>query len=222
LLRALAGAIPLSNGKIRLDDAALDQWGEDLLGIHIGYMPQAIQLIDGSVAENIARFDPDAEPQQVVTAAQVAGAHEMIVRLPEGYNSHVGRDGSRLALSQAQRVALSRAFYRAPMLLVLDEPTAHVDLPGEQAFVQGIETARERGAVVILAGNANCLVQVATHVLVLRDGAMVDFGSKDDVRQRMAERRKRMKVATDTKVTQRGNEQGNAVNQPDNETESSS
>jgi len=145
----------------------------------------------------------------------------MIVRLPEGYNSHVGRDGSRLALSQAQRVALSRALYRAPMLLVLDEPTAHVDLPGEQAFVQSIEGARERGAIVILAGNANCLVQVATHVLVLRDGAMVDFGLKEDVRQRMAERRKRMRVAADAKATQGENEQGNAANQPDNETESS-
>lgn len=222
VLRALAGAMPLARGKIRLDDAALDQWGEDMLGAHIGYMPQAIQLIDGSVAENIGRFDPGAEPEQVVAAARAAGAHEMIVRLPEGYNSLVGRDGSRLALSQAQRVAFSRALYRAPMLLVLDEPTAHVDLPGEQAFVQGIEAARERGAIAILAGNANCLVQVATHVLVLRDGAMVDFGPKEDVRQRMAERRKRMRVAADARATQSGDEQGTAANQPDTETESSS
>ena len=222
LLRALAGAMPLARGNIRLDDAALDQWGEDMLGAHIGYMPQAIQLIDGSVADNIARFDPDAEPQQVVAAAQAAGAHEMIVRLPAGYNSLVGPDGARLALSQAQRVSFSRALYRAPMLLVLDEPTAQVDLPGEQAFVQGIEAARERGAIVILAGNANCLVQVATHVLVLRDGAMVDFGPKDEVRERMAERRKRMRVAADAKATPSGDEQGNTANQPDTETESSS
>lgn len=194
VLRAIAGTLPLARGKIRLDDAALDQWGEDALGPHIGYMPQSIQLIEGSVADNIGRFDPDADPKIVVAAGQAANAHEMIVKLPEGYNSMVGANGSRLSLSQAQRIALARALYGEPLLLALDEPTAHVDLVGEQLFTQSMEAARKRGAIVILAGNANNLVQVATHVLVLRDGAMLDFGPKEEVRVRMAERRKRIKV----------------------------
>lgn len=197
IMRALAGAMPLVRGKIRLDDAALDQWGEDMLGPHIGYMPQSIQLIEGTVAENIARFDPSADPKDVVAAAEAANAHEMIVRLPEGYNSPVGIDGARLAFSQAQRIAFARALFRSPPFLVLDEPTAHVDLQGEQAFVQSIGAARQRGAIVMLAGNANNLVQVATHVLVLRDGMMIDFGPKEEVRQRMAERRKQIKAAAE-------------------------
>lgn len=218
IMRALAGTIPLARGKIRLDDAALDQWGEDRLGQHIGFMPQSIQLIDGSVAENIARFDPAADPQQVVAAAEAASAHEMIVRLPDGYNSSVGRDGTRLALSQAQRIAFARALYRSPVLLILDEPTAHVDLYGEQAFTKSIDAARERGAIVILAGNANNLVQVATHVLVLREGLMVDFGPKEEVRQRMAERRKRIK-ATVSKTDDNRNDQSAPTT---NETDTSS
>ncbi|MEZ5654601.1 MAG: ATP-binding cassette domain-containing protein [Sphingobium sp.] len=195
IMRALAGAMPLMRGKIRLDDAALDQWGEDMLGPHIGYMPQSIQLIDGSVAENIARFDPSANPKDVVAAAQAANAHGMIVRLPDGYNSLVGTNGGRLAFSQAQRIAFARTLYRAPLFMVLDEPTAHVDLQGEQAFMQSVEAARQRGAIIILAGNANNLVQVATHILVLREGVMLDFGPKEEVRERMAERRKRIKAA---------------------------
>lgn len=218
LIRAIGGAIPVTRGKIRLDDAALDQWGEDRLAAHVGFLPQSIQLIDGSVAENIARFDPDADPQTVVAAAQAAGAHEMIVRLPEGYNTVVGHNGARLALSQAQRIGFARALYGSPFLLALDEPTAFVDLHGEQAFIASIEGARERGAIVVLAGNANSLVQVATHVLVLRDGMAVEFGAKEEVRQRMAERRKRMRVPAQDKTE----EQGNEATQPDTETETSS
>ena len=193
VLRAIAGTVPLAQGKIRLDDAALDQWGEDALGPHIGYMPQAIQLIEGSVADNIGRFDPDADPKTVVAAGQAAHVHEMIVKLPEGYNTLVGPNGAHLSLSQAQRIAFARALYGDPLVLALDEPTAHVDLVGEQMFASSIEAARKRGAIVILAGNANILVQVASHVLVMRDGTMMDFGPKDEVRQRMAERRKRIK-----------------------------
>lgn len=221
LLRAIAGTIPLARGKIRLDDAALDQWGEDALGAHIGYMPQAIQLIDGSVADNIGRFDPEADPQHVVAAGQAAFAHEMIVKLPEGYNSLVGPSGSRLSHSQAQRIALARALYGEPLLLALDEPTAHVDLAGEQMFVQSIEAARKRGGIVIVAGNANSLVQVATHILVLREGTMLDFGPKEEVRQRMAERRKRIKVDQEAAREQPDTPQ-EAPQQPVSETEPSS
>mgnify|MGYP002362674867 CR=1 FL=1 len=222
LLRAIAGTIPLARGKIRLDDAALDQWGEDALGPHIGYLPQSIQLIEGSVADNIGRFDPEADPKVVVAAGQAAHAHEMIVKLPEGYNSMVGPAGARLSLSQAQRIAMARALYGEPVLLALDEPTAHVDLAGEQMFTHSIEVARKRGAIVILAGNANNLVQVASHILVMRDGGMIDFGLKAEVRQRMAVRRKRLKAEQEASraapATPAAPEE-NAGHQPISETE---
>lgn len=224
VLRAIAGTIPLARGKIRLDDAALDQWGEDALGPHIGYMPQSIQLIEGSVADNIGRFDPDANPQHVVAAGQAAYAHEMIVKLPEGYNSLVGSNGSRLSSSQAQRIAFARALYGNPVLLALDEPTAHVDLAGEQMFAQSIEMARKRGAIVVVAGNANGLVQVASHILVMRDGTMLDFGPKEEVRARMAERRKRIKVdpAAGKAGSAAPDAPAQAAHQPQSETEISS
>lgn len=220
ILRAIAGIVPVAQGKVRLDDAALDQWGEDALGPHIGYMPQSIQLIDGSVADNIGRFDPEADPKTVVAAGQAAHVHEMIVKLPEGYNTLVGSNGSRLSMSQAQRIAFARALYGNPVLLALDEPTAHVDLVGEQMFAQGVEAARKRGAIIILAGNANALVQVATHVLVMRDGTMLDFGPKDEVRVRMAERRKRIK--TEQEGARPASAAAEADPQPVNEPEPSS
>lgn len=222
LLRAIAGTIPLARGKIRLDDAALDQWGEDALGPHIGYMPQSVQLIEGSVADNIGRFDPEADPKNVVAAGQAAYTHEMIVKLPEGYNTLVGSNGSRLSHSQAQRIALARALYGEPLLLALDEPTAQVDLAGEQMFTQSIEAARKRGAIAILAGNANSLVQVATHILVLRDGAMLDFGPKEEVRQRMAERRKRIKVEQEAAARAQPSTASDTSQNPVSESETSS
>jgi ABC-type protease/lipase transport system fused ATPase/permease subunit len=146
--------------------------------------------------------------------------HEMIVKLPEGYNTLVGSNGSRLSMSQAQRIAFARALYGDPVLLALDEPTAHVDLVGEQMFAQGVEAARKRGAIIILAGNANALVQVATHVLVMRDGTMLDFGPKDEVRVRMAERRKRIK--TEQEGARPASAAAEADPQPVNEPEPSS
>lgn len=222
ILRALAGTVPLAQGKIRLDDAALDQWGEDALGPHIGYMPQSIHLIEGSVADNIGRFDPEADPKTVVAAGQAAHAHEMIVKLPDGYNTLVGPNGSHLSLSQAQRIAFARALYGEPLVLALDEPTAHVDLAGEQMFTQSIEVARKRGGIVILAGNANILVQVATHVLVMREGTMLDFGLKEEVRVRMAERRKRLKPEQDSAARAPNAEPAEQEPQPVSEPEPSS
>ncbi|MGD9811999.1 MAG: ATP-binding cassette domain-containing protein, partial [Sphingobium sp.] len=188
ILRAVAGAWPLAAGKIRLDGAALDQWNDELLGRHIGYLPQTIDLIEGTVAENIARFDPDPNPEKVVDAAHAAGVHDMIVRLPDGYNSQVGPGGNRLSMSQAQRVALARAFYGDPFIIILDEPTSHLDGRAEKALSTAIGTARDRGAIVILGGVAASIIEMASHVLVLREGGMVDFGEKEAVRQRLADR----------------------------------
>lgn len=188
LLRGLSGAWPLVAGKVRLDGAALDQWDDELLGRHVGFMPQTIDLVEGTVAENIARFEPDANPEAVVGAAQTANVHEMIVRLPEGYNTQVGPGGNRLSQSQAQRIALARALYRDPFLIILDEPTAHLDGKAEKTVAAAVEAARARGAIVILGGVAASIVEMASHVLVMRDGTMVEFGEKEAVRKRIASR----------------------------------
>ena len=194
LARALAGVWPLMAGKIRLDGAALDQWDSERLAAHIGYLPQTIGLIDGTVAENIARFEPDADPEKVIDAARKAHAHDLIVRLPEGYNTRVGPDGGKLSTSQAQRIALARALYSDPFLVVLDEPTAHLDTPGMQAFADSVNAARDRGAIVIIAGNANNFINLANQVLILRDGTMSEFGEREAVRQRISEKRKQVKI----------------------------
>jgi len=194
LLRGLGGIWPLAAGKVRLDGAAIDQWDAENLAAHIGYLPQSIDLIDGTIAENIARFIPDASPDSVVDAATDAQAHDLIVRLPEGYNTRVGPNGRRLSVSQAQRIALARAFYGNPFLILIDEPTAHLDTVGMRAFADAVHKARERGAIVIIAGNANNFVGLANQVLVMKDGAMTEFGEREAVRQRITERRKQVEI----------------------------
>lgn len=194
LLRGLGGIWPLATGKVRLDGAAIDQWDAENLAAHIGYLPQSIDLIDGTIAENIARFDPDASPDSVVEAATNAQAHDLIVRLPEGYNTRVGPNGRRLSASQAQRIGLARAFYGNPFLILIDEPTAHLDTIGMRAFADAVNNARKRGAIVIIAGNANNFVGLASQVLVMKDGAMTEFGEREAVRQRITERRKQVEI----------------------------
>lgn len=200
VLAGLTGALPIAAGKVRLDGAALDQWDVDQLGRHVGYLPQTVDLLDGTVAENIARFDPDADPQDVVKAAQAAGAHDLIVRLPDGYGSFVGWNARRLSQAQAQRIALARALYGDPFLVALDGPTAHVDQAGERAILSAIESARARGAIVLMTANSSALIAVASHVLMLRDGTMVEFGERDDVQKRLADKRAARENTTTTQA----------------------
>jgi ABC-type protease/lipase transport system fused ATPase/permease subunit len=189
LLRTLTGGWTTPLGQIRLDGATLEQWDAEALGRHIGYLPQNIELLDGTVAENISGFDPDAKPQDIIQAAQDAGIHEMILALPDGYATWVGPEGRRLSASQAQRIAMARALYGRPFLLVLDEPTAHQDTGGERQLAMIVAAARERGAVVVLAGAAGILVGISTHVLVLQNGKVLDYGTRDAVRERAQARR---------------------------------
>lgn len=190
LLRALANIWPVVAGKIRIDDAALDQWPPDQLAQHIGYMPQTIDLFNGTIAQNIARFDPQATADDVIAAASAANIHEMIVRLPQGYETGVGEDGVTLSVAQRQLLALARALYRDPFLVLLDEPATHLDGRGQQALSQAIANAKARGAIIIIVGNASATVDVAEQIMVLRDGAVQDFGPKQDVRQRLLDGRK--------------------------------
>jgi PrtD family type I secretion system ABC transporter len=181
LARALVGVWQPFRGKVRLDGAALDQWSSDVLGRHIGYLPQDVELFAGTVAQNICRFDPEAKPETVLAAARDAGVHEMIVKMRDGYNTQVGEHGTALSAGQAQRVALARALYGEPFLIVLDEPNSNLDTEGDEALTRAVRSARERGAIVVVVAHRPIGIEGVDQILVLRDGRMQAFGPKETV-----------------------------------------
>jgi len=185
LVRGLTGVWDPVRGCVRLDGAALDQWNSESLGRHIGYVPQNVELLDGNVAENIARFDPDASSEEIIAAAKLAGVHDLIVRLPDGYETQVGHDGSALSAGQRQRVALARALYKDPFLIVLDEPNSNLDADGETALAQAVSGACARGAIVILVAHRQSILSVVDLILYMRDGRALAFGPKEDVLRRI-------------------------------------
>jgi ATP-binding cassette subfamily C protein len=181
LVRALVGVWQPARGKVRLDAAALDQWSSDVLGRHVGYLPQDVELFAGTVAQNICRFDSDAISENIIAAARDAGVHEMIVKMPEGYETQVGEQGVSLSAGQAQRVALARALYGEPFLIVLDEPNSNLDTEGDEALTRAIRAARERGAIVVVVAHRPIGIEAVDMLLVLKDGRMQAFGPKDQV-----------------------------------------
>ena len=183
LARALVGAWSPQRGVIRLDGAALDQWLPDALGCHIGYLPQSIELFAGTIAENIARLDPAATGDLIIAAARAAGVHEMILRLPKGYETAVGDQGARLSAGQRQRVALARALYGDPFLVVLDEPNSNLDSEGDTALTQAIASVRRRGGIVVVIAHRPSAIVGLDRFLVLGDGRVQALGSKDDAQQ---------------------------------------
>jgi ATP-binding cassette subfamily C protein len=176
LVRTLTGIWPEAKGSIRIDGAALAHWAPNMLGPDLGYLSQGVDLFDATVAENIARMAGEPDSGAVVSAAQAAGAHEMILRLTQGYDTDVGQGGAILSAGQRQRVALARALYGDPFLIVLDEPNASLDSEGEVALLQALREAKARGAIVILITHRAGLLSVCDKVLVLRDGAQQAFG----------------------------------------------
>jgi ATP-binding cassette subfamily C protein PrsD len=181
LVRALVGVWQPARGKVRIDGAALDQWSSDVLGRHIGYLPQDVELFAGSVAQNICRFDPKAASDSIIAAAKEAGVHEMIIKMREGYDTQVGEQGTALSAGQAQRVALARALYGDPFLIVLDEPNSNLDTEGDEALTRAIRGARERGAIVVVVAHRPIGIEAVDQLLVLRDGRMQAFGPKETV-----------------------------------------
>jgi ATP-binding cassette, subfamily C, type I secretion system permease/ATPase len=181
LIRALVGVWQPARGKVRIDGAALDQWSPDVLGRHIGYLPQDVELFAGTVAQNICRFDPAAPSEAIIAAAKEAGVHEMIIKMREGYDTAVGEQGAALSAGQAQRVALARALYGNPFLIVLDEPNSNLDTEGDEALTRAIRSARERGAIVVVVAHRPIGIEAVDQLLVLRDGRMQAFGSKETV-----------------------------------------
>ncbi|WP_422002438.1 type I secretion system permease/ATPase [Reyranella sp.] len=181
LARALVGVWSPVRGKVRIDGAAIEQWAPDALGAHIGYLPQDVELFDGTVAENIARFEPGYEPGRVVAAARSAGVHDLILRLPEGYETRIGEQGGALSAGQRQRIALARALYGEPFLVVLDEPNSNLDREGEQALAQAILEVRNRKGIVVVIAHRPAALHNLDLVLAMAGGRLQAFGPRDEV-----------------------------------------
>jgi ATP-binding cassette subfamily C protein len=185
LARMLVGVWPAARGKVRLDGAALEQWDPDELGRHVGYLPQDVELFGGTIAQNIARFLPDAPPDAVLAAARAANVHELILRLPEGYETQIGEGGAALSAGQRQRIALARALYGDPFLVVLDEPNSNLDADGEQALTRAILGVRNRGGVVVVIAHRPSALAGVDHVLMMEGGTTKSFGPKEEVLKRV-------------------------------------
>jgi PrtD family type I secretion system ABC transporter len=181
LVRALVGVWLPFRGKVRLDGAALDQWSPDVLGRHVGYLPQDVELFTGTVAQNISRFDAEAKSDDIIAAATEAGVHEMIIKMREGYDTQVGEQGAALSAGQAQRIALARALFGNPFLIVLDEPNSNLDSEGDEALTRAVRSARERGAVVVVVAHRPIGIEGVDQILVLKEGRMQAFGPKETV-----------------------------------------
>jgi ATP-binding cassette subfamily C protein len=186
LSRVIMGIWPPARGTVRLDGAALDQWDPDALGRHIGYMSQMVELFPGTVAENIARMTSEPDSAAVLRAAQAAGAHDMILRLPNGYDSKIGDGGEGLSIGQQQRIAIARALYGDPFLVLLDEPSANLDGEGEAALQSAIKQLKLRRAIVIQVVHRRSALEHCDKVLVLLNGQQRDFGPRDEVLRRMS------------------------------------
>jgi ATP-binding cassette subfamily C protein len=186
--RMLVGYWAPKHGKVRLDGASLDQWPPDMLGCDIGYLPQDVELLSGTVAQNISRFEPDAEPAAIRAAAATAGVHDMIVSLPDGYDTPIGEQGTMLSAGQAQRIALARALYRDPFLVVLDEPNSNLDAEGDAALTQAILSVRARGGIVVVVAHRQSAIAGVDFILAMRQGRAVAFGPKDEVLAKVLQR----------------------------------
>jgi len=181
LARLLAGAWMPDAGHVRLDGATLDQWTPEALGRHIGYLPQSLQMLPGSVGENIARFDPKARDADIIAAARIAGVHEMILELPDGYATHMDRMTRPLSGGQIQRLGLARAVFGAPRLIVLDEPNSNLDANGDDALAQAIRSMRAQGSVVVVMAHRPSAITAVNKILLLHQGQVAKFGDKDEV-----------------------------------------
>jgi PrtD family type I secretion system ABC transporter len=181
LARLIVGVWTPARGKVRIDGAALDQWSPAELGKHVGYLPQDVELFAGTVAQNIARFEPDAASEAIIAASQAAGVHDMIVRLPEGYDTQIGESGAVLSAGQRQRIALARALYRDPFLIVLDEPNSNLDSDGDKALTQAIMRARARGAIVVVVAHRPSALAGVDQVLAMVNGRAHALGPRDEV-----------------------------------------
>lgn len=185
LAKMLVGAWQADMGEVRLDGAEIQQWDPTKLGRFIGYLPQNLELLAGTIRDNIARFDTEATDEAVVAAATIAGVHEMILKLPEGYSTRIGFGATPLSGGQTQRVGLARAVFGMPKLVVLDEPNSNLDPTGDEALSNAIQHLRSQGSTVVVMAHRPSAIAAVNKVLMLQDGNMIDFGEKAEVLQRV-------------------------------------
>jgi PrtD family type I secretion system ABC transporter len=200
LIRALVGIWPPVKGNVRLDGAELGQWDPELRGRHIGFVSQTVELFDGTISENIARMAVAPDVDNVLRAAQAAGAHDMVLRLPSGYDTKVGEGGEALSGGQRQRIALARALYGDPFLVVLDEPNANLDSDGELALHQAMMALKARGAIVVLIAHRPATLSVCDRLLVLANGVQQGIGPRDEVLRKLLGRQIPSPAAGNLKV----------------------
>lgn len=198
LARALVGVWPAMGGSVRLDSAEISQWSHEALGPHLGYLPQDIELFDGTVADNIARFG-EQNADKIIEASRHAGIHEMILRFPKGYDTPLGPGGLGLSGGQKQRLGLARALYGNPALIVLDEPNSNLDEAGELALIQAVKALKAAGSTVVLITHRPSILAVVDHILLLKDGTQQAFGPRDRVLKALMPAEKPAAVAAETK-----------------------
>lgn len=185
--RILVGVWAPVRGKVRLDGAALDQWSSESLGRHIGYLPQDVELMAGTVAQNIGRFERELDADAVIAAAKAAGVHELITSLSEGYQTQIGEQGTALSAGQAQRIALARALYRDPFLVVLDEPNSNLDSEGDEALTKAVLSVRARGGIIVVIAHRPSAIAGVDLLLVMRDGRQQAMGPKDQILNKLVQ-----------------------------------
>ena len=184
LAKTILGLWPVAAGEVRIDGAEISQYNREELGKHIGYLPQDIELFEGTVAENIARFQ-EADPEEIIEAAQMAEVHELILKLPNGYETKIGPGGANLSGGQKQRIALARALFRKPKIIILDEPNSNLDDIGEQALLKAIQKLKGQSTIIIISHKVNIL-QVTDKLAVLKDGILSLYGPRQAVLQQLS------------------------------------
>lgn len=189
LARAMLGIWPCINGKVRIDGAEISHYNRNFLGGFIGYLPQDVELFDGTISENIARYE-DPKPEKVVEAAQVAGVHEMILKLPQGYDTPIGVGGAALSGGQRQRIGLARALYNYPCIVVLDEPNSNLDDIGERALVNAILELKKKKTTVILITHRPNILGIVDKIAFMREGQLQMFGGRDEILAALAPKEK--------------------------------
>ncbi len=183
LARSILGIWPLLRGTIRIDGADLSQWNENFFAAHVGYLPQDVALMEGTIADNISRFAEVPNARLIISAAKVAGIHEMVVHLRDGYQTELGPHGTSMSAGQRQRIGLARALYGEPFLVVLDEPNSNLDAEGEEALTKAIMAVRQRGGIVVIVAHRPSALQAVDMVGLVQSGRLVAFGPKDEILQ---------------------------------------
>lgn len=188
LVRALVGVWPILRGEVRFDGSEIGHYDAERLGQAIGYMPQTVELFDGTVADNIGHFQAETDPEAVLKAAAAASAHELILSLPDGYDTRIGPGGAILSAGQRQRIGLARALFGNPFLIVLDEPNSNLDAEGDAALTRALVEARRQGAIVIVIAHRPSAIAPVNKLLFMQDGRQVVFGDKDEVLRQVTRR----------------------------------